>query len=165
MKTAVIYARVSSEEQEKEGWSIPSQLKALRKLAVQNNFSIESEFVESASAKKEGRKEFSDMVAFIKENEISAIFCYKVDRLTRNPKDLITIEELGVDLVFVEGRYDSSPQGRFTLTMMAGLARFQVENQALVHTKGYAREGRARRVAKKSAGRLLERQEQKHDRG
>ncbi len=136
MKTAVIYARVSSEEQEKEGWSIPSQIKALRKLAVQNKYSVEAEYVESASAKTEGRKEFANMVRFIKENSINALLCYKVDRLTRNPRDLITIEELGVDLVFVEGRYDSSPQGRFTLSMMASLARFQVENQALDIQRG-----------------------------
>lgn len=136
MPSAVIYARVSSEEQEKEGWSIPSQLKALRKLAVQNHYSVEAEFVESASAKNTGRKEFAEMVAFVQEHKIGAILCYKVDRLTRNPKDLITIEELGVDLIFVEGRYDSSPQGRFTLSMMASLARFQVENQALDIRRG-----------------------------
>lgn len=135
-KTAVIYARVSSEEQEKEGWSIPSQLKALRKLAVQNDYRVENEFVESASAKKEGRKEFSRMVEFVKENKIDTILCYKVDRLTRNPKDLITIEELGVDLIFIEGRYDPSPQGRFALSMMANMARFQVENQALDIQRG-----------------------------
>ena len=68
MKTAVIYARVSSEEQEKEGWSIPSQIKALRKLAVQNKYSVEAEYVESASAKNEGRKEFANMVRCVKEN-------------------------------------------------------------------------------------------------
>lgn len=136
IKTCVIYARVSSEEQEKEGWSIPSQIKALRKLAEQNGLKVENEFVESASAKRVGRKEFNRMIDFIKENDIKAILCYKVDRLTRNAKDLITIEELNVDLIFIEGRYDSSPQGRLALSMMASVARFQVENQALDIQRG-----------------------------
>ena len=38
MKTAVIYARVSSKEQEREGFSIPAQLKLLRDYAVRNDF-------------------------------------------------------------------------------------------------------------------------------
>ncbi len=135
-KSTVIYARVSSEEQEREGWSIPSQIKALRKLAEQNELDIRQEFVESASAKKEGRKEFGRMVSFIKTNKIDSMLCYKVDRLTRNPKDLITVEDLGIDLIFIEGRYDSSPQGRFSLSMMANMARFQVENQALDIQRG-----------------------------
>jgi len=50
---AVIYARVSSKEQEKEGFSIPSQLKLLKKYASDNKFQIVQEYVDVETAKKE----------------------------------------------------------------------------------------------------------------
>lgn len=44
MTNVVIYARVSSKEQEREGFSIPAQLDLLRKYALKNNFTIVKEF-------------------------------------------------------------------------------------------------------------------------
>jgi site-specific DNA recombinase len=62
---AVIYARVSSREQEQEGYSIPAQLKSLRDYASKNGFSIVQEFVDIETAKATGRTEFGKMVDFI----------------------------------------------------------------------------------------------------
>ena len=42
MKQAVIYARVSSKDQEREGFSIPAQLKLLREYALKHGFHIVS---------------------------------------------------------------------------------------------------------------------------
>ena len=47
MKKAVIYARVSSGRQEKEGFSIPAQIEFLTEYARKNGFKIEQQFVES----------------------------------------------------------------------------------------------------------------------
>ena len=44
-KQAVIYARVSSKEQEKEGFSIPAQLKLLKEYAAANGFAVAQEYV------------------------------------------------------------------------------------------------------------------------
>lgn len=41
--TAVLYARVSSDEQEKEGFSIPAQQKLLKKYAAENGISVVEE--------------------------------------------------------------------------------------------------------------------------
>ena len=51
--SVVIYARVSSKEQEREGFSIPAQLELLRKYAKQQEMTVLQEFVdvESASVK------------------------------------------------------------------------------------------------------------------
>lgn len=141
MKTAVIYARVSSVEQELEGFSIPSQVKSLRSLANTYSCNVKSEFVESASARKAGRKKFNEMISFVKENNIETIFCYKPDRLSRNHKDLIDVKELitekGVELIFFEGgRLDKSPQGMLLLEVLISVASFQVENQALDVQRG-----------------------------
>ena len=68
MKKAVLYARVSSDRQEKEGFSIPAQIKLLHEYASKNNISIVKEFVESETAKKAGRKQFNEMLKFLKKN-------------------------------------------------------------------------------------------------
>ena len=44
--SGVVYARVSSKDQEKEGFSIPSQLKLLRDYAQVKGFCIEEEFID-----------------------------------------------------------------------------------------------------------------------
>ncbi len=64
---AVIYARVSSKEQEKEGYSIPAQLKLLRDHASVHGLKIVREFTDVETAKKAGRKAFGEMVDFLKK--------------------------------------------------------------------------------------------------
>ena len=49
---AVIYARVSSEEQKKEGFSIEAQLDLLRGYAQKKNIDVVKEFTEAETAKK-----------------------------------------------------------------------------------------------------------------
>ena len=61
----VVYARVSSKEQEKEGFSIPAQLKLLREYAVQRGFVVEKEFVDVETAKRTGRTSFGEMLTFL----------------------------------------------------------------------------------------------------
>ena len=60
---AVLYARVSSKEQEKEGFSIPAQLKLLRGYAAIHGLRLEQEYIDVETAKQTGRIGFADMVA------------------------------------------------------------------------------------------------------
>jgi DNA invertase Pin-like site-specific DNA recombinase len=61
MKQAIIYARVSSKDQEREGYSIPAQLKLLREYARTHDLEIVEEFVDVETAKCTGRKQFGEM--------------------------------------------------------------------------------------------------------
>ena len=56
MRPAVLYARVSSKDQEREGFSIPAQLKFLREYARSHEFNVLREFVDVETAKTTGRK-------------------------------------------------------------------------------------------------------------
>ena len=58
-KQAVINARVSSKEQEKEGFSIPAQLKLLREYAAANGFGVAQEYVDVETAKQTGRAAYT----------------------------------------------------------------------------------------------------------
>jgi len=94
MNQAVIYARVSSREQEREGYSIPAQLKLLNEYAVKKGFKIVKEFTDNETAKKEGRTNFGEMTKFLKKNkEVKIILVEKTDRLYRNFKDYVLLDE------------------------------------------------------------------------
>ncbi len=100
---AVIYARVSSKEQEKEGYSIPAQLKLLRDHASGHGLKIVREFTDVETAKKAGRKAFGEMVAFLnKHPTCRVILVEKTDRLYRNIKDWVSLDELDVEIHLVK---------------------------------------------------------------
>ncbi len=89
---AVMYARVSSREQEK-GFSIPAQLRYLKEYATKNNIKVVKVFQEAETAKKAGRKQFENMLKYISENDdVGIILVEKTDRLYRNIKDWTKID-------------------------------------------------------------------------
>ena len=96
---AVILARVSTPKQEKEGLSLKDiQLPELRDYATKRDFEVVKEFVFSESADYKIRKKFNEMTDFVKESEdIKAIISYRVDRITRNYRDAVKIDELRLD--------------------------------------------------------------------
>ncbi len=104
MSAAVLYARVSSREQEQEGYSIQAQLKLLREYALRNGFKVIAEFIDIETAKSPGRKRFGEMVDFLrrKHRPCRTIFVEKTDRLYRNLRDAVTLEDLDVEIHFVK---------------------------------------------------------------
>ena len=99
----VLYARVSSKEQEREGFSIPAQCKLLRSYADRHDYRVVREFIDVETAKQSGRTHFSEMIAFLEEHpDVRIILCEKTDRLYRNFKDYVTIDELDLTLIFVK---------------------------------------------------------------
>jgi DNA invertase Pin-like site-specific DNA recombinase len=83
----IIYARKSSESEDRQVQSIDDQINFLKKLAKDENLEIVKIFFESKSAKTPGRKVFEEMLAFIQNKKASGILCWKLDRLARNPLD------------------------------------------------------------------------------
>jgi site-specific DNA recombinase len=97
-RQAVIYARVSSKEQEKEGFSIPAQLKLLKEYAAANGFAVAQEYVDVETAKQTGRAAFGEMVAYLKAHPLVRLMLVeKTDRLYRNLKDWVTVDDLDVE--------------------------------------------------------------------
>ena len=90
---AVIYARVSSKEQEESGYSLPAQEKSLRDYSAKNGFDVIKVFTVSESAGgKTRRKIFNEMMGYIRKNRISVVIVETTDRLTRNFTDVPTID-------------------------------------------------------------------------
>jgi site-specific DNA recombinase len=96
MTKAVILARVSTVKQEKEGLSLKEiQIPVLRDYAYDKGLAVEKEFVFTESAGHKIRKKFDEMVEYVKANDdIKTIIAYRVDRITRNFRDAVLIDEL-----------------------------------------------------------------------
>ena len=82
-----LYARKSTDVEDKQILSIEAQLAELREIAKRDNLNVVEEFVEKKSAKMPGRPMFGDMMARIQKGEAQGIVCWKIDRLARNPVD------------------------------------------------------------------------------
>ena len=82
-----LYARKSTESEDRQVASIDSQIKELEKMAKRNNCEIVETFEESMSAKAPGRPIFNEMISRIERGEAEGIMCWKLDRLARNPVD------------------------------------------------------------------------------
>src|ERR1039458_4567081 len=92
----VLYARVSSKDQEKEGYSIPAQQRLLREYALQHGTIVAEEFVDVETAKRSGRTAFTAMLEYLKRHHATCrtILVEKTDRLDRNLKDSRTLDGL-----------------------------------------------------------------------
>lgn len=103
MSKAIIYARVSSKEQEKEGFSIPAQVKLLNEYAVKSNLQVVQEFTDNETAKIAGRTNFNAMLKFFKKNtDIKILLVEKTDRLYRNFKDYVVIDDYDLEIHLVK---------------------------------------------------------------
>jgi hypothetical protein len=96
--------RLSSKEQEREGYSIPAQQKLLRGYAITEGVNVLHEFVDVETAKESGRKSFGEMLKFLEARRPSCriIVVEKTDRLYRNLVDYLHIDRLDVEVHLVK---------------------------------------------------------------
>lgn len=87
MSNYVIYARKSSESEERQALSIKSQIAEIESLAARKGIVISKTFQESYSAKEPGRPVFGQLMNEVQRNQVEGILCWKLDRLARNPVD------------------------------------------------------------------------------
>jgi site-specific DNA recombinase len=87
MSPYVIYARKSTESEDRQVVSIESQVKELKLLAARQNIDVVEVLTESRSARHPGRPVFGDMLRRIHRGQIRGILCWKMDRLARNHLD------------------------------------------------------------------------------
>ena len=128
-RQAVIYARVSSKEQEKEGFSIPAQLKLLKEYASAQRFAVTQEYVDVETAKQTGRAAFGEMVTYFKAHPaVRVLLAEKTDRLYRNLKDWVTVDELDVEMHFPKEGVVLSRESRSSEKFMHGIKVLMAKN-------------------------------------
>ena len=118
MKQAVIHTRVSSREQQQEGFSLSAQTNLLRDYAARNGFQIVKAFEDVETAKASGRVQFSEMMVWFKRNRSARVLLVeKTDRLYRNFRDAVTLEDLDIETHLVKENQivwkDAKSQSKF----------------------------------------------------
>jgi len=128
-----LYARKSTEDEDRQILSIGAQLSELRSLAEKESFTIEREFVESKTAKEPGRPIFNEMMKLIQKGEAEGIIAWHPDRLARNSVDgglivhLLSTGKLQA-LKFPTFWFENTPQGKFMLNIAFGQSQYYVDN-------------------------------------
>ena len=123
----VIWARVSSREQ-REGYSIDAQLRFCRARAQREGWTVIKEFAVAESAKRGAeRVVFNEMYEWVRRNarkeRIGGILSHKLDRVCRNIRDAVRMQELedkcGVKLAFVDNEFGPGAAGALSFNVMA----------------------------------------------
>ncbi|MRS02306.1 recombinase family protein [bacterium] len=127
-----MYCRVSSKDQEREGFSIPAQQKLLQEYASAQNIEIIREFVDIETAKRSGRSGFLAMMNFLGATRNNGsppiLLVEKTDRLYRNIRDWVTIDELALEIHFVKENVVLSSESRSSEKFMHGIKVLMAKN-------------------------------------
>lgn len=128
-----LYARKSTDDEDRQILSIESQINELREYAKRENLSVVEEFVEAKTAKAPGRTIFNFMIKQIEAGVADGILAWHPDRLARNSVDggriiyLVDVSKIA-DLRFPTYRFDNSAQGKFMLSIAFGQSKYYIDN-------------------------------------
>ena len=128
-----VYARKSSEAEERQIMSIDAQLNELKEFAAKEKLEIAASFQEAKTAKEPGRTVFGEMLCRIEAGEADGILAWHPDRLARNSVDggkIIYMVDRGKinSLKFPTFWFESTPQGKFMLNIAFGQSKYYVDN-------------------------------------
>lgn len=113
--------------------SIDSQIRELRALAVREGLQVDQVLTESMSAKAPGRPVFSQLCKRIQEGDVSALVCWKLDRLARNPVDggtlIWALEQNQIKNIHTPGRsFSNNGDDKFWMQLEFGMAKKYVDD-------------------------------------
>ena len=128
----ILYARKSTDDEDRQILSIEAQLTELREFAQKENLFIVKELIEAKTAKEPGRPIFNDMLQSLEAQEAEGILAWHPDRLARNSVDggrIIYLLDQGIikDLKFPTYRLDNNAQGKFMLSIIFGQSKYYVD--------------------------------------
>jgi DNA invertase Pin-like site-specific DNA recombinase len=124
-----LYARKSTDDEERQMLSIEAQLAELREYASNEGVTVTREFVESRTAKTPGRPIFNDMLERIENGEASGLLAWHPDRLARNWADgghIVNLLDTGklAALRFPTFWFEDTPQGKFVLSIAFSQSKY-----------------------------------------
>ena len=133
-KNAALYCRVSTEDQAREGYSLPEQQEKLKDLCKFRDYNIYNIYEDAGISGKDmdHRPAFMKMLEEVKNGNVNVIVAYKLDRLTRSVRDLeVLISELEKYECTLECAMDdintSTANGRFFVRMLTVLSQLEIE--------------------------------------
>lgn len=137
-----LYARKSSESDERQAMSIDGQLKEMRLLARREKLEVTETITESHSAKESGqRTEFNRLLLGISEGKYNSILTWSPDRLSRNAGDLGRIVDFMdqgklVGIKTYSQSFTNSPNEKFLLMILCSQAKLENDNRGINVKRG-----------------------------
>ncbi|MBA3066263.1 recombinase family protein [bacterium] len=133
MSKYFLYARKSTESEDRQIMSIEQQFTEVKEYAKKEGLNIISEFTESMTAKKPGRPVFNELLARLEKGEADGILAWNPDRLARNSIDggrIIYLVDTGVikSLKFPTFRFDNNAYGKFILSIAFGQSKYYTDS-------------------------------------
>jgi site-specific DNA recombinase len=137
-----LYARKSSESDEKQAMSIGSQLDEMRELAEREGLNVVIELQESHSAKDSGKRPvYTEMLKGIADGEYDAVLTWAPDRLSRNAGDLGSIVDLMdqgklLHIKTFSQTFSNNPNEKFLLMILCSQAKLENDNKSINVMRG-----------------------------
>jgi len=137
-----LYARKSTESEERQILSIDSQIKEMLAVAQQGNLNIVEIKRESHSSKEVGQRPvFNQMISEIREGKYNGILTWAPDRLSRNAGDLGSMVDLMDQKLLVEIRthsqvFTNNPNEKFLLMILGSQAKLENDNRGINVKRG-----------------------------
>lgn len=126
-KNAIIYVRVSTDEQAAKGYSLSFQMEECRRYAEHMGFNVIKEITDNTSGATLSRPGFTELEMLISNKEAEVVIAYTSDRISRNYYDYVPLigkwQEKNVELHFVDrGQSQNDLQGMISDGIFAMLA-------------------------------------------
>jgi DNA invertase Pin-like site-specific DNA recombinase len=137
-----LYARKSTEQEDKQVLSIDSQIKEMERMAVAESLEIVVMKKESHSAKEAGQRPvFNEIVEELKQGKYSGILTWAPDRIARNAGDLGRIVDLMDQKSLIEIRtfsqkFTNTPNDKFMLMILGSQAKLENDNKVINVKRG-----------------------------
>lgn len=137
-----LYARKSSESDERQAMSIDGQLKEMQLLAKREKLDITETITESHSAKESGqRPEFNNLLHGVVEGRYNSILTWAPDRLSRNAGDLGRIVDLMdqgklTHIKTYSQSFTDNPNEKFLLMILCSQAKLENDNRGVNVKRG-----------------------------
>ena len=132
-----LYARKSTESEERQILSIDSQVKEMLQLAEREGLDVVEIKRESHSAKDTGQRPiFNEIVEEIRQGKFNAILTWAPDRISRNAGDLGRIVDLMDQKLLIEIRtfgqhFSNNPNEKFLLMILGSQAKLENDNRGI----------------------------------
>ena len=131
---AGLYMRVSTEDQAREGFSLPEQKESLEAYCKFNGYNIVEYYKDAGISAKTGnhRPEYERMLEDGKNGKINMFIALKLDRVTRSVKDweslIVFTEKYNIDLALVNDKIDiTSANGKMVSRIMMSVSQNEIE--------------------------------------
>lgn len=147
---AVIYSRVSTDAQERDGTSLDTQERACLEHAQANDWRVAECVRDTASGFTLDRPGIERVRRLLRDGSADVVVTYAVDRLSRNQNHIGVlfdeVEQAGARLELVTERFEDTAIGRFILAARAFIAEVEREKIAERTTRGKIERARSGRL-------------------